>query len=178
LQLAIVEFARNVCNMKNANTTEVDPGTKYPVIDLLPEQKTVMQKKAYGATMRLGSYPAVMKEGTKVLDLYQETGRLKKDSERVSKKEDIKFKKGRKVVLERHRHRYEVNPKFVKDIEKKGLVFSGYYPRPDDTNLMEFIELPTHQFFIATQAHPEFKSRLGNPAPLFYGFVRACLKNQ
>jgi len=179
MQLAIVEFARNVCGMKGANTTEVNADTSYPVIDLLPEQKTVMKESAYGGTMRLGAYPAIMKDGTKVLGLYKETSRLKEESKRVEsfeQKEGVQFKKGANVVLERHRHRYEINPKFVDDIAQKGLVFSGYYHRPDGKDLMEFIELPEHKFFIATQAHPEFKSRLGNPAPLFYGFVRACLK--
>ena len=80
------------------------------------------------------------------------------------------------MVLERHRHRYEVNPKYVDLLEKNGMVFSGYYERFDKTRLMEYIELPNHPFFVGTQAHPEFKSRLGNPSPLFYGFVKACLK--
>jgi len=78
--------------------------------------------------------------------------------------------------LERHRHRYEVNPKYVGILEKNGLVFSGYHLRNDNTKLMEYIELPDHPFFVGTQAHPEFKSRLGNPSPLFYGFVKACSK--
>ena len=84
--------------------------------------------------------------------------------------------KSKKIVLERHRHRYEVNPKFVDLLEKNGMVFSGYYNRADKTKLMEYIELPKLDFFCGTQAHPEFKSRLGNPSPLFYGFVRACGK--
>ena len=79
------------------------------------------------------------------------------------------------IVLERHRHRYEVNPKYINLLEKNGLVFSGYYERFDKTRLMEYIELPGHPFFMGTQAHPEFKSRMGNPSPLFYGFVKACL---
>ena len=134
--------------------------------------------------MRLGAYAAVLKEKSKVLGLYKETGRLKEDMEKI---EDLKkdksqaFRLGilennRNIVLERHRHRYEVNPKFIEDIEKKGLVFSGYHLRKDNTKLMEFIEIPNHKFMIATQAHPEFKSRLGNPSPLFYGFVKACAK--
>ena len=96
--------------------------------------------------------------------------------EKLVKKEIFKPEPGKKIVLERHRHRYEVNPKFIKTLEDKGLVFSGYYTREDGTNLMEFIELPEHKFFVATQAHPEFKSRLANPSPLFYGFIQACLK--
>jgi len=179
LQLAVVEFARNVCGMKDASTTEIDPDTKYPVIDLLPEQKKVMEERSYGGTMRLGAYPAIMKGGTKVLGLYEETSRLKRDAQRANKLAEqkvISVDPDEKVVLERHRHRYEVNPAFVDEIEKKGLIFSGYYKRDDGTNLMEFIELPDHPYFVATQAHPEFKSRLGNPAPLFYGFIKACLR--
>jgi len=183
LQLAVVEFARNVCNMKDANTTEVDAKTKYPVIDILPAQKKLMEESQYGGTMRLGAYAAMLKDNSQVLKLYRETGRLKEDSMRLLKlKKDKKqsFRLGilerKKTILERHRHRFEVNPKFVNKIEEKGLVFSGYHIRKDKQKLMEFIELPEHKFFIGTQGHPEFKSRLGNPSPLFYGFVRACIK--
>jgi len=179
MQLAIVEFARNVCSLDEANTAEVDPGTKYPVIDLLPEQKRVMEKGEYGGTMRLGAYPAILKEGTRVFDLYENNSRLSKDAkrfERLVEKGLFPAIPDKKVVLERHRHRYEVNPKFIEILEGNGLVFAGYYARQDGTNLMEFIELPDHKFFVATQAHPEFKSRLGNPAPLFYGFVKACIE--
>ncbi|MFC1842551.1 CTP synthase [Candidatus Dependentiae bacterium] len=180
MQLAVIEYARNVCSFEGANTTEVNKETSYPVIDLLPGQKTVMQKGEYGGTMRLGAYPAVMKERTKVLELYKETSRLKEDAKRFAKlveKGIFKAQKGKEIVLERHRHRYEMNPEYVKALEDKGLVFSGYYAREDGAKLMEFIELPDHKFFVATQAHPEFKSRLGNPNPLFYGFVKACIKN-
>jgi len=184
LQLAIVEYARNACNMENANTTENDKKTKFPVIDLLPAQKEIMEKNEYGGTMRLGAYAAILKENTNVLKLYKETGRIKEDMEKIEKlkkdKEQVfrlgMLDKNKNVILERHRHRYEVNPKFVDELENKGLVFSGYHLREDGTKLMEFIELPKHKFFIGTQAHPEFKSRLGNPSPLFYGFVRACMK--
>jgi len=179
MQLAIVEFARNICGMTGAHTTEVDKNSPYPVVDLLPEQKKVIKEGAYGGTMRLGAYPAIMKDGTQLLDLYKKTGRLKQDAERLNKfaKElGIPFELDKKMVLERHRHRYEINPAFVKELEDKGIVFSGYYLRPDGQKLMEFIELPDNRFFMATQAHPEFKSRLGNPSPLFYGFVKACLK--
>jgi CTP synthase len=144
MQLAVVEYARNICAMKGANTTEVDPKTKYPVIDILPDQK---KGGDMGGSMRLGSYPAILKEGTIVKKLY-----------------------GKKDITERHRHRYEVNPKYISIIEKKGLVFSGTSP---DKSLMEFCELPSHPYFVATQAHPEFKSRPGKSAPLFYGFISA-----
>ncbi|MAH33060.1 CTP synthetase [archaeon] len=184
LQLAVVEYARNVCNMKNANTAEINEKTKFPVIDILPAQKKLMEKSAYGGTMRLGAYAAVLKKNSKVLKLYQETARLREDAEKIRKLKKDKSQafrlgildKSKNIVLERHRHRYEVNPKFIDKLEQKGLVFSGYHLRKDHTKLMEFVELPKHSYFIATQSHPEFKSRLGNAAPLFYGFVRACSK--
>jgi CTP synthase len=146
LQLAVIEFARHVCGLKGANSTEIDANTAHPVIDVLPEQKDVTEK---GGTMRLGAYPAVLKEGTVVRRLY-----------------------GAETVSERHRHRYEVNPEYHKSIEEKGMIFSG---SSADGRLVEFIELPDQKFFVATQAHPELKSRMENPAPLFYGFVQACL---
>ena len=184
LQLAVVGFAREVCNLKDAHTTEVNPKTTHPVIDVQPAQKEILEKNMYGGTMRLGAYSALLKEKTQVLKLYRETGRLKEDTERVhelTKDKSQAFRiglleKGKKVVLERHRHRYEVNPKYVDLLEKNGLVFSGYYTRFDKTKLMEYIELPGHPFFIGTQSHPEMKSRLGNPSPFFYGFVKACGK--
>jgi CTP synthase len=150
LQLAVVEFARNVCGLKDANTTEVDEKTKHPVIDILPEQKAIINK---GGTMRLGAYPAVMKEKTIIWVLYGKE----------------------KEVSERHRHRYEVNPDYHETLLKHGLVFSGMSP---DRKLVEFIELPQnkHKYFVGTQAHPELKSKLEKPAPLFYGLVKACLE--
>ena len=150
LQLAVVEFARNVCGLKRAHSTEIDPKTPYPVIDVIPEQKELIEKRMYGATMRLGSWPAVLEEGTLVRKLY-----------------------GKGRIEERHRHRYEVNPKYVKTLEEKGLVFSGKSP---DGKLMEFVELPNHPFFVGTQSHPEFKSRPLRPHPLFLGFIKACLR--
>jgi len=150
LQLATVEFARNVCGLKDANTTEVDEKTKYPVIDIMPEQKNIENK---GGTMRLGAYPAVMKEKTIIWDLYGK----------------------QKEVSERHRHRYEVNPEYHEILQKHGLIFSGMSP---DKRLVEFIELPKekHKYFVGTQAHPELKSKLEKPGPLFYGLVKACLE--
>jgi CTP synthase len=182
LQLAVVEFARNVCKMHSANTTEIKK-TEFNVIDIIPSQKKLMERDQYGGTMRLGAYAAVLNEKSKVLELYRETGRLKEDSEKVKelkKQKEEKFRlgilDGKNIVLERHRHRYEVNPEFVSELKKNGMVFSGHHLRADGAGLMEFIELPRHPFFIGTQSHPEFKSRLGNPSPLFYGFVRACSK--
>jgi CTP synthase len=146
LQLAVIEFARNVCHLEGANSTEIDPDTVHPVIDILPEQKEITDK---GGTMRLGAYPAVIKDGTIVQSLYHSS-----------------------EVSERHRHRYEVNPEYHSTITGKGMVFPG---TSSDGRLVEFIELPDLKFFVATQAHPELKSRMETPAPLFYGFVKACL---
>lgn len=149
LQLAVVEFARNVCGLQNAHTTEVDPQTQHPVVGLLETQK---QTTMLGGTMRLGSYPAVLHEGSVVAKLYNAT-----------------------KTYERHRHRYEVNPVYHEILQKYGLVFSGFSP---DKKLVEFIELSNHPFFCATQAHPELKSRLLSPAPLFMGFVKACTRKE
>jgi len=146
LQLAVIEFARNVCNLKGANSTEMDPDTPYPVIDILPEQRKIIDK---GGTMRLGAYPAILKDKTIVRSLYNAP-----------------------EIKERHRHRYEVNPEYHSVITEHGMIFSGTSP---DGKLVEFIELPDVRFFVGTQAHPELKSRLEKPAPLFYGFIKACL---
>ena len=161
LQLATIEFARNVCGMEGAHTTEVDTDTLYPIIDVLPLQKELLKAHQYGGTMRLGAYEATLTPGSRVHALYQ-----KPSQDEVS------------VVYERHRHRYEVNPEFVNQLQAKGLTFSGHHVRSDGTKLMEFLELSDHPFFVATQAHPEFKSRLGNPNPLFAGFVAACTQQK
>ncbi|MBR9677264.1 CTP synthase (glutamine hydrolyzing) [Candidatus Woesearchaeota archaeon] len=147
LQLAVVEYARNVCQLKNAHTTEVDSASENPVIDLLPGQRTIKTK---GATMRLGSYRAILKDKSLVKKLYN----------------------NKKEVFERHRHRYEVNPKYHEILQKNGLILCGMSP---DGRLVEFIELAGHKYFVATQSHPELKSRLQNPAPLFSGFIKAIL---
>ncbi len=183
MQLAIIEYARNVCKIKDADTTETSKKTEHPVIDILPAQKILIKDNKYGGTMRLGAYASILKENSKVLQLYKETKRLEEDRERIlklmgDKKEQFRLgilEKGKTTILERHRHRYEVNPKFISKLEEKGLVFSGYHIREDKTKLMEFIELPAHKFFIATQAHPEFKSTLTKPSPLFYGLIKSCL---
>ena len=148
LQLAVIEFARNVCNLENANTTEVDPKTKYPVIDILPEQKSIAEK---GGTMRLGAYKTILKDNSRVKSVYNNLIE----------------------ISERHRHRFEVNPYYHDILSKNGMVFSGMSP---DGKLVEFIELPDNKFFIATQSHPEFKSYLLHPAPLFDSFVSSCLE--
>ncbi len=152
MQLATVEFARNVAGLKKAQTTEIDSKTEEPVIDILEEQKNNLSLKNYGGTMRLGAYPAILKTGTITHKAYKTN-----------------------KISERHRHRYEVNPKFVKLLEDKGLVFSGYSP---DKKLMEIMELPreVHPFFLGTQFHPEFKSRPLAPHPLFMEFIKSASK--
>ena len=152
MQLAVVEYARNVCGLKDANTVEVDKKSSNPVIDFIPEQVTILNESRYGATMRLGAYPAVLKKDSLVHKLY-----------------------GKNKVYERHRHRYEVNPKYIETIEKGGALFSGKSP---DGVLMEFMELPGHPYFVATQSHPEFKSRPMKPSPLFDGLTKAAIKKR
>jgi CTP synthase len=150
MQLAVVEFARNVCGLKGANSTEFNPKTKYPVIDVMPEQKVLLKEKKYGGTMRLGDYKCRIKKRTKSYFAYKE-----------------------EIIFERHRHRYELNNEFREILEKKGMVIAGVNPERD---LVEIIEFKDHPFFVATQFHPEFKSRPLRPHPLFREFVRACLK--
>jgi len=153
MQLAVVEYARNVCGLKDANTTEVEKNTSHPVIDFIPDQVKIVTESRYGATMRLGAYPAILSEGSVIRRLYNDKHK----------------------VYERHRHRFEVNPKYIEILENKSLVFSGRSP---DGILMEFMELPSHPYFIATQAHPEFKSRPMKPAPLFDGLIKAAKKKK
>lgn len=147
MQCAVIEFARNVCGMKSANSTEFKLKTKYPVISLLEEQKRV---KNLGGTMRLGIYPCKIKKGALAYKLY-----------------------GQGLIYERHRHRYELNNKYRSALEKKGMIFSGIYPK---NNLVEIVELKGHPYFIAAQFHPEFKSKPDKAHPLFRGFIKAALE--
>jgi len=147
LQMAVIEMARHLCGLEGANTEEVDPDCAHPVIHLLPEQQGVTEK---GGSMRLGVYPCRVIHGTRAHSLY-----------------------GTELVYERHRHRYEVNNAYRPALEKAGMVFSGVSP---DYRLVEMIEVPSHPFFMATQFHPEFKSRPNRPHPLFRGLVEAALK--
>jgi CTP synthase len=160
MQIATIEFARNVCGIKDAHSTEVKQKTPHPVIDILPEQKTNLQRKDFGATMRLGTYPCKLKAGTAAFRAYKNS-----DFKKEVKNGDI-------VISERHRHRYELNNEYKKTLEDKGLVMSGVNP---DRDLVEIIELPKHKFYLGTQFHPEFKSRPLRPHPLFSAFVKACL---
>jgi CTP synthase len=149
LQLMVVEFARNVCGLKGAHTTEANPKTKYPVVDILQEQKKFLKEKLYGGTMRLGDWKCEIKKGTIAWKAYRKN-----------------------LIFERHRHRYEVNPKFHKILQKNGLVFSG---TSENELLVEIIELPEsiHPFFLGTQFHPELKSRFLHPHPLFVEFIKS-----
>jgi hypothetical protein len=147
MQCAVIEFARDECGLAGANSSEFDPHSPHPVIDLMDEQRDVVEM---GGTMRLGAYPAKLREGSVVRNAY-----------------------GSEVIYERHRHRYEVNNRYRHRLEDAGLLCSGTSP---DDRLVEFVELApsVHPFFVATQAHPEFKSRPDRPHPLFAAFLRAA----
>jgi CTP synthase len=145
LQCAVIEFARDECGLAEANSTEFNPKTKYPVIYLLPAQRG---KRKKGGTMRLGKYPTNIKKNTIAYECYEKS-----------------------IIWERHRHRYEVNNRFISILQKHGLVVSGIYEKD---KLVEIIELKNHPFFLATQFHPEFTSRPLRPNPLFTGFIKAA----
>jgi len=149
MQLACVEFARHVGGLERANSTEIDPSTPHPVVDLMPDQRGVTDK---GATMRLGAYPCVLKSGTRAAEAYGST-----------------------EISERHRHRWEINNNYRDLLEKHGMVLSGVSP---DGRLVEVIELPQHPYFVGCQFHPEFKSRPRLPHPLFARFIRAAVERQ
>ncbi|WZL73574.1 CTP synthase [Clostridiaceae bacterium 35-E11] len=148
MQLAVVEFARNVAGLTNAHSSELDPNTPHPVIDLMPDQKDI---EDMGGTMRLGVYPCKVYDGTKAEKAY--------DAD---------------LIYERHRHRYEFNNQFKDELTEAGLIISGISP---DERLVEIVELPNHPWFVAGQFHPEFKSRPTRPHPLFRDFVKASLEN-
>lgn len=152
MQLAVIEYARNVLGLKDANTTEINRGTKNPVIDIMPEQKKNLEDKNYGATMRLGAYPAVLKKGTLAYDAYKKN-----------------------KISERHRHRWEVNPDYIEKLKKSGLIFSGVSP---DRRLMEITELSksVHPFFLGAQFHPELQSSPIDSHPLFFEFMKTAIK--
>lgn len=145
MQIAIIEFARNVLNMQGANSAEINPETPFPLIDILPEKKNISD---LGGTLRLGQYPCILNEKSKSYQLY-----------------------GEKEIFERHRHRYEVNNDYRDSLLQGGMIFAGTSP---DNHIVEMIELPDHPWFVACQFHPEFKSRPNKPHPLFRGFVTAA----
>ncbi|PTM08291.1 MAG: CTP synthase [Bacteroidetes bacterium] len=149
MQMAVIEFARNVLNLPEANSTEMDLNTKYPVIDIMESQKTVVNK---GGTMRLGAWECDIKAGSKASKIY-----------------------GASIIMERHRHRYEFNNDYKAEIEAAGMVATGLNP---ETGLVEIIEIPDHSWFVGVQYHPEYRSTVANPHPLFVAFVRAALKHK
>ncbi len=152
MQLAAVEFARNVCGLKKANTTEVDQKTPHPVIAILPEQEQFTKQLRYGGTMRLGAYPCALKKGSVAERAY-----------------------GERLIMERHRHRYELNNAYREEFEKRGMIASGTSP---DGRLVEIVEIPKHPFFVGVQFHPEFLSRPLRPHPLFRAFVKAAARRR
>jgi CTP synthase len=146
MQIAVIEFARNVLEFSGADSTEMNEVTKFPVIDLMEEQKGISNM---GGTMRLGSYACSVKQGSKLFEAYQS-----------------------ELIHERHRHRYEFNDKYLEEFEKAGMIATGVNP---DTKLVEAIEIPSHKWFVGVQYHPEYKSTVLNPSPLFVAFVKACM---
>ena len=146
MQLSIVEFARNVIGCRDAHSVELNPATTHPVIHLMPEQDGV---EDIGGTLRLGSYPCVLDKSSKAYQVY-----------------------GQETIHERHRHRYEVNNDYRQLLTQNGMKLSGISP---DGRIVEMVEIPSHPWFIATQAHPELKSRPNRPHPLFKGFIEAAL---
>ncbi|MFC1500890.1 CTP synthase [Elusimicrobiota bacterium] len=149
MQCVVIEFARNVCGLKNANSTEFNAKTPYPVIDIMKEQKKISNK---GGTMRLGKYPCQLIKGSLANKAYKKS-----------------------LIYERHRHRYELNNKFRKKLEQFGMVITGKY---ENKNLAEIVELKNHPWFIGTQFHPEFKSRPTSPHPLFSDFIKSAIENK
>jgi CTP synthase len=156
MQMAVIEFARNVAKLTDANSAEINPKTKNPVIHIMPDQEKLIKEKGYGGTIRLGGWPCLLKPGTRLAEAYN------------------RYNKG-KVVSERHRHRYEFNNDYRESLEKLGLIFSGTSP---DNQIVEAIELKDHPFFIGVQFHPEYISRPLDPHPLFVEFVRSCGKEK
>jgi CTP synthase len=149
MQMAVIEYTRNILGYKDANSTEMNAGTSHAVIDLMEEQKSVTEK---GGTMRLGAWQCDLKPDTLAAKIYKQTS-----------------------IFERHRHRYEYNGDYSKQLENAGMISSGINP---DTGLVEIIELKDHPFFMGVQYHPEYKSTVDNPHPLFVSFVQAMVKSK
>jgi len=160
LQLATIEFARNVCGIKNATSREFDKNPENPIIDIMEQQKKLLQEKHYGGTMRLGAYDCEVQPDTISYEAY---------------KDWAKNANGPYIISERHRHRYEVNNKYRDSLKERGLIIAGINPKAD---LVEIIEIKDHPFFVGTQFHPEFKSRPLKPHPLFKEFIKAAAKSK
>jgi CTP synthase len=161
MQLLCIEFARNVCGITDANSSEINPKTKNPVIHLMKDQEEYLKKKQYGGTIRLGEWPCEVKNGSLLWDLYHKYWSIGAENN---------------VIMERHRHRYEFNNDYKDLLEQNGLIFSGMSP---DGRLVEAVELPKkiHPFMLGTQYHPEYSSKVLTPHPLFMGFVSSCLRS-
>lgn len=181
MQMATIEFARNVLKLKNANSTEVDSKTKHPVVHVMPEQAEYLAKKQYGGTIRLGSWPCQLKKGTLLEKIYKKNGSNLESpwhtDHQSSKLHDLSLaspaggSENCNLIYERHRHRYEFNNDYLEQFEKAGFVISGTSP---DGKLVEAIELKDHPFFIGTQFHPEYISRPLTPHPIFMAFIQAA----
>lgn len=161
MQMATIEFARNVGKFRKANTTEVEAKATHPVIHIMPDQEKKLLNREYGGTMRLGAWDCVIKRGTVTEKVYADMGKIKRS--------------GQAKISERHRHRYEFNNEYRQQLEKAGLVISGTSP---DGKLVEIIELKDHPFFVGSQFHPEFQSRPLAPHPLFFGFMKAATRSK
>ena len=149
MQCAVIEFARNVLNLEGAHSTEINPKAKHPVIDLMEEQKSIIEK---GGTMRLGGYKCELLPGSLAFKAY-----------------------GTGEIIERHRHRYEFNNKYIEDFKNAGMIPTGINPQSD---LVEIIEIPSHKWFVGVQFHPEYSSTVMRPHPLFVDFVKACISDK
>ena len=176
MQMATIEYARNVIGFKDANSIEINPDTSYPVIHIMPNQNQYLEKKQYGGTIRLGAWPCVLAKESKLKTIYEKYGNVKdaawfqdRDSKHIT--HNPKQFNGL-TVFERHRHRYEFNNKYKKDFEKSGFVISGTSP---DGILVEAVELSNHPFFVGTQYHPEYLSRPLTPHPIFIAFIKAMI---
>lgn len=173
MQMAVIEFARHVLKLKNANTTEADPKTPHPVIHIMPKQEAYLAKHQYGGTIRLGAWPFLPAQGSRLKSLYEEYGRDKTTP--WHQPNGLKFKsklKNADLIFERHRHRYEFNNDYRSKFEKAGMKIAGTSP---DGKLVEAVEIPEHPFFVGTQFHPEYISRPLTPHPVFLGFIKATL---
>lgn len=184
--MAVIEYARNVAGLAGANSEEADPQAKHKVIHVMPEQKKYLEAHQYGGTIRLGSWPCVVLTGTILEKSYLKFGKqpneilnsqfsILNQVKNLNLNENLKSKI-KNLVFERHRHRYEFNNEYREQLEKAGLVISGVSP---DGELVEAIELPKekHPFFMATQFHPEYKSRPLSPHPIFVSFIEAAIKS-
>lgn len=170
MQMATIEYGRNVVGLKNANSEEINKRTKNPVIHIMDDQKKLLKEKKYGGTIRLGAWPAKLQKGTRLKSFYKKYGNAKSNAW-YEPTENSPKKVSDSVVYERHRHRYEFNNKYKKKFENAGLVISATSP---DGKLVEAIELPKNDFFVATQYHPEYESRPLHPHPIFTGFIKAA----